>query len=92
MDDLKRRRGLILQLARARHASNIRIFGSVARGDARRDSDVDFLVDLDPGATALDVTGLMTDLEDELGRRADVVVIRRQSPMGRRIRAEAVPL
>ncbi|MEO1095387.1 MAG: nucleotidyltransferase family protein [Cyanobacteria bacterium J06638_28] len=54
-------------------ASNIRVFGSVARGEATEKSDVDLLVDLEPGRSLLEHIGLMQALEDLLGRSVDVV-------------------
>lgn len=60
--------------AAARHgATNVRVFGSVARGDADATSDVDFLVDFEPGRSLLDLAGLLVDLEDLLGHPVDVV-------------------
>ena len=60
--------------AAARHgATNVRVFGSVARGDAGATSDVDFLVDFEPGRSLLDLAGLLVDLEDLLGHPVDVV-------------------
>ena len=56
-------RDQIVAAADRRGASNIRIFGSVARGDQQSDSDVDFLVDFEPGRSLLDLTGLWLDLE-----------------------------
>ena len=63
----------ILKIAAKHGARNIRIFGSVARGEARLDSDVDFLVDMEPGRTLFDMGGLPMDLRDLLGREVDVV-------------------
>ena len=54
-------------------AHNIRVFGSVARGDQQADSDIDFLVDFEPGRSLLDLTGLWLDLEAMLGCKVDVV-------------------
>lgn len=51
----------------------MRIFGSAARGDAGPESDVDVLVDLEPGRSLLDLGGLLMDLQDLLGARVDVV-------------------
>ena len=63
----------ILRLAQKYGARNVRIFGSVARGDAREDSDIDVLVDLESGRSLLDLGGLLMDLQDLLGCRVDVV-------------------
>jgi predicted nucleotidyltransferase len=63
----------ILNIAAKHGARNIRIFGSVARGEARLDSDVDFLVDMEPGRTLFDMGGLLMDLRDLLGLEVDVV-------------------
>jgi len=63
----------IKQLALLRGARRIRVFGSRARGDARPDSDVDILVDLEHGRSALALGGLLMDLQDLLGKRVEVV-------------------
>jgi predicted nucleotidyltransferase len=63
----------ILALAEKRGARNVRIFGSVARGEARVDSDIDFLVDLEPGRSILDPGGLLMDLRSLLGCEVDLV-------------------
>ena len=62
----------ILAIAAHHGASNVRIFGSVARGKARPDSDVDFLVEIEAGRSLLDRIRLIQDLEDLLGRKVDV--------------------
>lgn len=63
--------------AATRHgAHNVRVFGSAARGQARPDSDVDLLVDLEPDRSLLDLGGLVQDLEEILGRRVDLVTER----------------
>ena len=67
------KREAILQMAARRSARNFRLFGSVARGEAGPDSDVDFLVDLEAGRSLLDLGGLLMDLQSLLGRRVDVV-------------------
>ncbi|MGQ0722270.1 MAG: nucleotidyltransferase family protein [Candidatus Eiseniibacteriota bacterium] len=72
-DEVRMRRSEILALAERRGARNVRLFGSAARGGARDDSDVDLLIDLEPGRTAFDLGGLLLDLEDLLGRRVDLV-------------------
>ena len=68
-----RYRDQIIAVARSRGAHNIRIFGSVARGDQNHGSDIDFLVDFEPGRSLLDLTGLWLDLETVLGCKVDVV-------------------
>ena len=73
MAELARMREQILALAARHGASNVRVFGSVACGDADAASDVDFLVDFEEGRSLLDLAGLHVDLEDLLGLRVDVV-------------------
>ena len=91
--DLQARRDEILALASKRGARNIRVFGSVARGQARADSDIDFLVDMDEGRSLLDLSGLLMDLESLLNIRVDVVTESGLSPHLRdRILNEATPL
>ncbi len=63
----------ILALCHQYGASNVRVFGSVARGTADTHSDVDFLVDLEPGRSLFDLGGLLTDLQKLLGRQVDVI-------------------
>jgi predicted nucleotidyltransferase len=62
-----------VSVAAAHGASNIRVFGSVARGTAGPDSDIDLLVDFEPGRTLVDHVRLWRDLESLLGRTVDVV-------------------
>ena len=75
-----RYRARIVAAAESRGAHNIRIFGSVARGDQRYDSDIDFLVDFEPRRSLLDLTGLWLDLETALGCKVDVVSSRGLKP------------
>jgi len=90
---LNEHRDEILAIATHHGACNVRIFGSVARGDARPDSDIDLLVDLEPGRSLLDHVGLWQDLEELLGRRVDVVVDGGLNPhLEKRILAEATAL
>ena len=70
---LKEKRQDILQVAERHGAYNVRVFGSVVRGEASPDSDVDFLVDLEPDKSLFDVGGLLMDLQTLLGREVDVV-------------------
>lgn len=69
---LKAYREEILRIAAKYGAYNVRVFGSVARGEATLDSDVDFLVELEPHRTLLDQIALMQSLEQLLGRKVDV--------------------
>lgn len=86
-------RPIILGIAREYGATNIRIFGSFARGEQRRGSDIDLLVDLPDGMSLLDHAGLQVDLEEALGRSVDVVPADSIKPLLRdRILAEARPL
>ena len=70
---LKDKREEVLRIAASHGARNVQIFGSLARGTARPDSDIDFLVRLDPGRSLLDLVAIKQDLEDLLGCRVDVV-------------------
>jgi hypothetical protein len=88
-----RHRERIVELARRRGAHNVRVFGSVSRGEQRLDSDVDFLVDFDPGRSLLDLTGLWLDLEGALGCKVDVVSSRGLRPrVEHRVLRDAIPL
>lgn len=70
---VKDKREEILRISAAHGAKNVRIFGSVARNEAGDESDIDFLVDLEPGRSLLDLGGLLVDLEHLLTRRVDIV-------------------
>lgn len=70
---LKDRREDILRIAAQHGAHNVRVFGSVARGEARPDSDVDLLVEMESGRSPLVLGGLLMDLQALLGREVDVV-------------------
>jgi uncharacterized protein len=72
-DILESKREDILRIAAKCGASNVRVFGSVARGEARPESDVDLLIDLEPGRSLLDHVALLQDLEDILSLKVDVV-------------------
>jgi uncharacterized protein len=73
---LQEKRAEILQLAAKHGAFNVRIFGSVARGEEREDSDVDFLVEMETERSLLDRIGLIQDLEDFLGKKVDVANVK----------------
>jgi uncharacterized protein len=83
----------ILSIAAQYDAANVRIFGSVARGDDRPESDVDFLVDVQRQWSLFDHIGLIQDLEDLLGRKVDLIPTHSIREFWRdRILREAIPL
>jgi len=91
--EARRRRNEILALATKYGAQNVRVFGSVARGDAGPESDLDLLVTFERGRSLLDLVGFEQDLEEMLGCKVDVVSERGISPyLEKRILEEAVPL
>jgi uncharacterized protein len=92
LGQLRVRRQEILRVAAGRGARNVRVFGSVARGEATAASDVDLLVDFEPERNVLDLSELILDLQDLLCRRVDVLEIRRPSPLAGKILREAVVL
>ena len=90
---VKSRREDILRVAAQYGAHNIRIFGSVARGKAGPDSDLDVLVDMEPGRSLLDMGGLLMDLQELLGVNVDVVTENGlRDRIRERVLREAVPL
>ncbi|MFZ1804217.1 MAG: nucleotidyltransferase family protein [Nitrospira sp.] len=93
IDVLKIKRNDILRLASQHGAHHVRVFGSVARGEAGPASDVDLLVQMDSGRSLLDLIGLTQELESILQRKVDVLTDEGLSPyLKERIQAEAVPL
>lgn len=81
---------IILRITREYGVSNVRVFGSFARGEQKPKSDIDLLVDLPDGMTLFDLSGLKISLEDELKRKTDVISARSIKPMLRdHILAEA---
>jgi predicted nucleotidyltransferase len=90
---LDERRTEILEAARRHGARNVRIFGSVARGDDDERSDLDFLVEMEPGRSLLDHAGLLLDLEELLGCEVDVLSEKGiKARMRERVLREARPL
>ena len=88
LDDLlKSYRQEILRIAAQYGAYNIRIFGSVARNEADSNSDVDFLVELEPGRSLFDLGGLLMDLQNLLGCPVDVVT---EKGLKKRIRQQVL--
>jgi len=93
LEELRRRKAELEELARRRGASNIRVFGSVARGTARDDSDVDLIVDMDPESRGISFVGLIVDLEEALGRPVHLVeATPPQEPLLEWVVSDAVPL
>jgi uncharacterized protein len=92
LEGLRRRRPEILRVAQNHRAQRIAVFGSIARGEARPDSDLDLLVDFEPGTSLLDHVGLFQDLEELLGIEVDVVARSALKQRDEHIRAEAVDL
>lgn len=92
-DVLQNKRNEILLIAEKHGAKNMRVFGSVSRGDDGDMSDVDFLVELEPGRSLLDHAALIVELEDLLGRKVDVVTEKGlKSRVRERVLKEAVNL
>lgn len=90
---LKVKRDQILALAAKAGAVNVRVFGSAARGDDHEESDLDLLVDWGPQASLFDVGGLVTDLQDLLGKRVDVISAQQLHPRFRPgVLAQARPI
>ena len=89
---LRERRAELLAAATRRGASNLRVFGSVARGDDAVGSDVDFLVDFGPSRSLVDVAGLILDLQEILGVPVDVVEASTLRPGDEVILADAIAL
>jgi hypothetical protein len=91
--DLQEKRQDILRVAAKHGAHNIRLFGSTARGEDRPDSDVDLLVEMDPGRSLIDLVALGQDLEELLNRKVDVLTESSVHPAIRpHILADARPL
>ena len=83
----------IREIAARYGATNLRVFGSFARGTQQKDSDLDLLIDLEPGRSLLDIVAIQQDIEDALGLRVDVVTERSLSPHIRdAILHDAIPL
>ena len=90
LEDLHNRRDLLLAITARHGASNVRLFGSVLRQEARPDSDVDLLIDLAEDRGFDDYLALIEELESVLGRRVDLITDRGLSPYFRPyIEAEA---
>ncbi|MBI2928865.1 MAG: nucleotidyltransferase family protein [Verrucomicrobia bacterium] len=92
-ETLRQHRDAILRIAETNGVCNVRVFGSVARGDASETSDVDFLVSLRPGASGWGPGGFLMDAQDLLGCKVDVAMEGGLKPRVReRVLREATPL
>ena len=90
---LKQKREKVLETAARFGASNVRVFGSVARGEADESSDIDLLVNMEPGRSLMDLGGLLVELEELLGTEVDVVTEKGLRPRIReQVLKDAVPL
>jgi len=90
---VKEKREEILRIASRHGARDVRVFGSVARGEADRESDIDFLVELEAGRSLLELGGMQMELESLLGCRVDVVTVRGLKARIRdRVLREAMPV
>ena len=94
MAELRQRyRERILEIARRWGITSVQVFGSVARGDARADSDVDFLVVVEPGRSYLDLGAFFDEVSELLGRSVHVVSAGGLAGrFGAHVAAEAIPL
>ena len=90
---IKTHRLELIAIAKRRGVTGVRVFGSMSRGDGGDHSDIDLLVTLAPGTSALALGGLLVDAQDLLGRRVDIVTEASLHPALReRVLADAVPL
>jgi predicted nucleotidyltransferase len=90
---LEKKREEILEIAAKHGARNVRVFGSVARGEADPQSDIDLLVEFEPGRSLLDHAGLWLELQEALGCKVDVVSDRGiKARIRERVLREAVPI
>ncbi|HEX9990785.1 MAG TPA: nucleotidyltransferase family protein [Chloroflexia bacterium] len=92
-EKLKTYRADMLRIAAQHGAGNVGVFGSVARGEATPDSDLDLLVEMEPGRSLLDLSRLLLDLQDLVGSEVDVITDNSLHWYIRdRVLQEAVPL
>jgi predicted nucleotidyltransferase len=92
-EQIAQKRNTVVVVAQKYGATNIRLFGSVARGEERPDSDIDILVDLQPGRSIFDLGGLLMELEALFSRPVDVITEDGIKPrMRERIMKEVLPV
>ena len=90
---LQQKREDIRRIATKHGAYNLRVFGSVARGEARPDSDIDLLIEKGPTTSSWFPAGLVLELEEMLGRKVEIVTEKALNPYLRdRVLSEAIPL
>ena len=93
LDIIHKKKDVILDIARQHHASNVRVFGSVARGEENENSDIDLLVSFQSSASLLDQAGLISELGKMLNKKVDVVSDRALNPYIRnKVLNEALPI
>ena len=93
LEMLQQKRDDIQRIATKHGAHNLRVFGSVARGEARPDSDIDLLIEKGPTTSSWFPAGLVLELEEMLGRRVEIVTEKALNPDLRdRVLSEAIPL
>ena len=93
LEIIKARRVELLELAARRGARNLRVFGSVARGEAGPDSDLDLIVEMEPGRGVMDLLALVSELEDALGTRVHLVEdVAPRDPLLDRVLEQVVPV
>jgi hypothetical protein len=90
---LRQKHTEILRIAARHGAHNVRVFGSVARAQADEHSDIDFLVEMEPGRSLFDLGGLQSELQTALGRPVDVVTVKAlKARIRARVLQEAIPV
>ena len=93
LEQLKKYKSQIIELAEANKAMNIRVFGSVSREQANEDSDIDFVIDVGEGQNLIDFIRLKQELEDLLGHEVDLAPSTElREGMRERILKDAIPI
>jgi len=93
LSELRERRDDILAIAKRNGAFNVRVFGSVARGESGSGSDIDFLVTFESGSSIFDQVGLWLDLKELLGCEVDLLTDHPEAGLVTEVaRKEAVPI
>lgn len=93
LSEVQAQRDVILKIATRHGASNVRLFGSIARGTAVANSYLDLLVDLEPGRTLLDLGGLLMEMQEAIGMHVDVAMDRMlRQDLREQVLDEAIPL